>query len=202
MGIETLPLTARPAMTKPSNRQWSRHWRWILLLAPAAAAMWWGHRSVSSESLPNDLSETHSRLTGVSALGRLSPEGEVIAVAPPTPTGLVAETRVERLMVSVGDEVKVGQVVAILDTNRSRTAIVLEAKAKVEVARAKLAQVQAGPKSEEVRVQEAVVRRLEAGLAASKEEFERANSLVAVRAIATEEHGARRSKFEQARRRG
>jgi HlyD family secretion protein len=129
----------------------------------------------------------------------LSPSGEVVSVAPPTPVGAIAAPRVDQLLVAVGDAIKAGQVVAILDTQRSRAAAVLEAKAKVEVAKAKLAQVRAGPKPHDVRAQEAVIRRSEADLVSGQEDFDRANRLVALKAIAREEYTSRRSKFEQAR---
>jgi len=129
----------------------------------------------------------------------LAPEGEVIGVAPPTLTGALVGARVDQLLVAVGDEVKAGQIVAVLDTKQSRAATVLEAKAKVEVAKAKLAQVQEGPKPEDVRTQEAVIRRSEADLLAVQEDFERGSRLVGPGAMAREEYSTRRSKFEQAR---
>ena len=87
---------------------------------------------------------------------------------------------------------------AILATQRSRAAAVLEAKAKVGVAKAKLAQVKAGPKLQDVRAQEAVIRRSEADLGSAQEDFERTNRLVASRAVAREEFTTRRSRLEQA----
>jgi HlyD family secretion protein len=102
-------------------------------------------------------------------------------------------------LVRVGDEVEAGQIVAILDTQRSRAATVIEAKAKVEVAKAKLAQVQAGPKRHEVSAQEAVIRRLEADLMAAQEEFERTGRLIHAKAVSREEYTLSRQKFAQAR---
>ena len=67
-------------------------------------------------------SQTAGLPARVSALGRLAPESEVIAVAPPTPTGAMSGARVERLLVAVGDHVAAGQTVAILDTYRGRAA--------------------------------------------------------------------------------
>jgi HlyD family secretion protein len=131
-------------------------------------------------------------------LGRLAPEGEVVSVAPPTSAGTVAASRVDELLVAVGDEVKAGQVVAILHTRRSRLAAVLEAKAKVEVARAKLAQVRAGSKIEDVRVQAAVIRRSEVDLVAAREDFDRVDRLAARNAASKEEHSSSRHKLEQA----
>jgi HlyD family secretion protein len=114
-------------------------------------------------------------------------------------TGALAGARVDQLLVTVGDEVKAGQIVAILDTQRSRAATVLEAKAKVEVAKAKLAQVQAGPKPEEVKAQETVIRRSEADLLAAQEELERRQRLITTNAVSREEYTSSRQRFEQAR---
>jgi HlyD family secretion protein len=114
-------------------------------------------------------------------------------------TGALAGARVDQLVVAVGDEVKAGQIVAILDTRRSRAAAVLEATAKVAVAKAKLAQVLAGPKTEEVRAQEAVIRRSEAELLAAQEEFERRKGLIHSDAVSREDYTSSRHKFEQAR---
>src|SRR5271165_1648026 len=96
---------------------------------------------------------------GVSALGRLAPQGEVIKVAPVSGAD---GGRVDKLLVDVGNRVQAGQVVAILDPYRRREAAVMQAQAQVGVAQAKLAQVLAGPKPEDVQAQEALVSRSEA----------------------------------------
>ena len=122
----------------------------------------------------------------------------MVAVAPPTLIGASAGTRVDRILVRVGDEVEAGQIIAILDTQRSRAATVLEANAKVEVARAKLAQVQAGPKRHEVSAQEAVIRRSEADLMAARDAFERTERLIHAKAVSREEYTSSRQRFAQA----
>jgi HlyD family secretion protein len=147
---------------------------------------------------PEPTPEPRSLPASVSALGRIAPSGEVIAVAPPTPTTTREGGRVDQLLVQVGDHVEAGQIVAVLDTRDRRAAMVNEAEAKVEVAKAKVAQVQAGAKPEEVRAQGAVIRRSEADLVAAQEDFERARSLIQANAISREEHSSRRLKFEQA----
>jgi HlyD family secretion protein len=194
----TLPLTARHRVGEP--RFQSRRWFWLALILLIAVGGFWG----ALYALPLDPSrpsafERRSLPARVSALGRLAPEGEVVAVAPPTLIGASAGTRVDQLLVTVGDEVKAGQIVAILDTQRSRAATVLEAKAKVEVAKAKLAQVQAGPKHHEVSAQQAVIRRSEADLTAAQEEFERTERLIHAKAVSREEYTVSRQKFAQVR---
>jgi HlyD family secretion protein len=85
-----------------------------------------------------------------------------------------------------------------MDTRRSRAAALLEGRAKVRVAKAKLEALLAGPKLEEVRVQQAVIRRSEAELLATSEEFERTTRLISKSAASKEEHTAARQKLEQA----
>jgi HlyD family secretion protein len=197
MANTTLPLTAHPRVRKP--RLQSRRWFWLALLLPIAVGGYGG--ALYTPSLHPSQPSTPVRRSlpaRVSALGRLAPEGEVVAVAPPTLIGASAGTRVDQVLVTVGDEVKAGQIVAILDTQRSRAATVLEAKAKVEVAKAKLAQVQAGPKRHEVSAQQAVIRRSEADLLAAHEEFERTQRLSHSKAVSREEYTLSRQKHAQA----
>jgi HlyD family secretion protein len=100
----------------------------------------------------------------------------VIAVAPPTPTGALSGARVDRLLVKVGDEVKAGQVVAILDSQRGRAAALRQAQATVAVAKAKVALIKAG-----------------------QEDHERGRRLVRGNALSREDYSARLSKYEQSR---
>src|SRR6266850_1070583 len=195
MANTTLQLNAPSTSANPKRRRWRL--LWITLLLPVAAfGLWRGLRAFSGDPSQSPGSEPRSLPARISALGRVAPEGEVVLIAPPIQTGALAGARVEQLLVDVGDELKAGQVVAILDTNRSRAAAVLEAKAKVEVAKAKLAQVNYGPKPEEVRSQEAAIRRSEADRVAAQEDFERGSRLILNNSIAREEYTARRSRFE------
>jgi HlyD family secretion protein len=196
MANATLPNTARPFVAKP--RRQGRRWLWIgLLVVVAAAGVWGGTRWFYPS--PEPTLEPRAIAASVGALGRLAPAGEVIAVAPPTPTTTREGGRVAQLLVEVGDSVKVGQIVAILDTRDRRAAIVDEAQAKVEVARAKVTQVQAGAKPAEIKAQEAVINRSAADLVAAQEDYERANHLIVRNAIAKAEHSSHRLKFEQAK---
>jgi HlyD family secretion protein len=132
----------------------------------------------------------------VSALGRLAPEGEVIALA----AGSAADgSRVDRLLVEVGAHLAAGQLVAVLDAYPRREAAVREAAAKVEVARAKLAQVQAGPKPEDVSAQEALIGRYHAELRAAERDLGRASLLMKKAAIPAQDYDDQNLKYEQAR---
>ena len=133
---------------------------------------------------------------GVSASGRLAPEGEVIAVAPGSATD---GGRVDRLLVAVGDRVQAGQVVAVLDTYRRRLAAVREAHAEVAVAQTKLAQVQAGPKAEDVRAHEAHIGRCQAELQAAERDLGRSALLLKKAAGSRQDFDDQNLKYQQAR---
>jgi len=110
-------------------------------------------------------SETPSPLPNppaqVTALGRLEPASEIIKLAAPLALDgdRVAELRVKR-----GDQVQVGQVIAILDSAQRLQAALKQAQAEVKVAQAQLAQVKAGAKTGEIQAQEANIIRVNAEL--------------------------------------
>ena len=201
METATLADTARPTQssstsTKPRRRQRRLLWIGLWLLIAAAGiggAQHWLYPP------PEPPPEPRSLPPRVSALGRLAPESEVISVAPPTPTGAMSGARVDELMVAVGDYVKAGQVVAVLDTYRGRAVALRQSQAMIAVSRAKVALIRAGPKLEDVKAQEAAIRRAEADLVSAQEDYERASRLVGSNAIAREDYSARRSKYEQSR---
>lgn len=80
-------------------------------------------------------------LTAVSALGRLEPQGEVISLAAPSS---VQGARVDQIMVAEGDEVRQGQVIAVLDSRQRLEAALAQAEAGVRVAEANLNKTTAG----------------------------------------------------------
>lgn len=95
----------------------------------------------------------------VTALGRLSPKGEVIKVAAPSQSD---SGKIEQLRVEEGDFVREGQVIAILD-NRDRLKASLEqAEKEVKFQLAELTKVKAGAKGGEIAAQQAEIARLEA----------------------------------------
>lgn len=92
----------------------------------------------------------------VTSLGRLEPRGDVIQLSASTS---VQTVRVTQLLVSEGDKIRTGQVVAILD-NRDRLQAALEkAKQEVKVTQANLAKVRAGAKQGEIAAQQATIAR-------------------------------------------
>ena len=95
----------------------------------------------------------------VTALGRIEPEGEVIKLS----AAISGEgSRVEKILVQEGDMVKTGQVIAILDNSDRLQAELTEAKAEVNIIKAKIAQIQAGAKPGEITAQKAIIDRLAA----------------------------------------
>ncbi|HCF30621.1 MAG TPA: HlyD family secretion protein, partial [Cyanobacteria bacterium UBA11049] len=97
----------------------------------------------------------------VTALGRIEPQGEVTQLsAPSSQTGV----RVEKVLVKKGENIKPGQVVALLEGYARSQAALQQAQDKVRIAQAKLAQVKAGAKTGDINAQEAGVARLETQL--------------------------------------
>jgi len=166
-----------------------------LLLVPAAGL----YVALGSPGLypsPKPPVEPRALPIGVSASGRLAPQGEVIAVAP----GSGADGgRIDRLLVAVGDRVHAGQVVAVLDTYGRRLAAVREARAGVVVSQTKVAQVQAGAKAEDVRAQEMLIRRYRAELQAAERDLGRSSLLLKKAACSRQEFDEYNLKYEQAR---
>ncbi len=97
----------------------------------------------------------------ISALGRLEPVSEVVNVSVP---GFLSNDRVAELKVKLGDKVKKGDVIALLDSHKRMAALRDRALRQVEVARARLRQVKAGAKLGEIQAQEAEILRLKAQL--------------------------------------
>jgi HlyD family secretion protein len=141
------------------------------------------------------------------SLGRLVPKGEVIRLSAPTSA---QENRIERLLIDEGDRVQAGQVVAILDAQSRLQADLAEAQAQVDIARAKLAVVQAGAKQGErlaqeseiarlkadwegnIAAQEAKIARLQAELANAQTDYERNQALFQEGAISASQRDSSR----------
>ncbi len=117
----------------------------------------------SPESQPSEVSTSiqQPEIKAISALGRLEPLGEVINLAsPPTQGG----AKLQQLLVQEGDQVKVGQTLAILDNIDSKKAAFKAAQKEVNVAQANLEIIKAGAKRGEIEAQEATIQQLEAEL--------------------------------------
>ncbi|HLO86048.1 MAG TPA: biotin/lipoyl-binding protein, partial [Nostocaceae cyanobacterium] len=95
----------------------------------------------------------------VSALGRIEPEAKVISIAGPL---TLDGDRIKEILVKESDQVRSGQLLAVLDSVDRLENSVQEAETQVGIARAKLRQVQAGAKSGDIRAQQATVQRIQA----------------------------------------
>jgi HlyD family secretion protein len=98
-------------------------------------------------------------LQSVTALGHLEPISEIISVAAASSTD---GSRIEELRVKEGDQVKQGDVIAVLNSQRRLQATLTQAQSQVRVAQAKLGQVKSGAKSGEIDAQRSEIARLEA----------------------------------------
>ncbi|MBD2138883.1 ABC exporter membrane fusion protein [Anabaena sp. FACHB-1237] len=97
----------------------------------------------------------------VTALGRLQPQDKITYLSAPNSINGV---RVEKLLVTEGDPVKTGQILAYLENyNRSQAAIE-QAFDKLLVAKAKLAQIKAGAKTGDINAQKANMTQLQSQL--------------------------------------
>jgi HlyD family secretion protein len=101
-------------------------------------------------------------IEAVTALGRLEPLGEVIKVS--APSSQLGSSTIERLMVKEGDQVKIGQPIAILDSRQRLEAALAKAQEDVKVAAANLAKTKAGAKQGEIAAQKAEISRWESQL--------------------------------------
>jgi HlyD family secretion protein len=140
------------------------------------------------------------RITTINALGRLEPQGEVINVSAASQS--MGGSQVIELRVKEGDRVQAGQILAVLDSRDRLQASLQEAEQQVQVARSRLADIQAGAKrgevtaaqaeirnlaaqrSGELKTQQAAIARLRAELQSAETELQRNQTLATAGAIA------------------
>jgi HlyD family secretion protein len=113
----------------------------------------WQSQTTGRNSSPT-LPERRVELNAVAALGHLEPQGEVIRLSASAST---TGARVDQLFVKQGDNVQVGQAIAILDSHDNLEAALMKAQKQVSVAKARLEQVKAGAKKGEIQAQKAKV---------------------------------------------
>jgi HlyD family secretion protein len=145
-------------------------WKIILAVSIAFAAGLASFYSFSQLKTPSnpqikssatDAPKTTPVKVAVTALGRLQPEGKITYLSAPNSINGV---RVEKLLVTEGEEVKVGQTLAYLEDYARSKAAIKQAFDKLLVAKSKLAQVQAGAKSGDINAQKASITRLDSQL--------------------------------------
>lgn len=139
------------------------YWRWMLLGTVAIVGTGVGAVYFTQSQAQTPLQTAAAiQPVKVSALGRLEPQGTVINIAEPSGQG--GAYRVDQLLVKVGDRVKAGQVIAVLDNRDRLQAELREAQEQVRVAEAGLSQVKAGAQFGEIAAQQATIARLAAQL--------------------------------------
>ena len=150
-------LNALTHQTKIVGRRW-----WLSvsvgILAVMGVVAW---RGIQSAQLQAEQAEQVAlpEIITVTALGHLEPEGEIIQLTAPTSA---QESRVQELLIDEGDQVEQGQVIAVLDNRDLMQAALQKAEQEVQIARAQLAQVQAGAQTGDLQAQRAEIARLEA----------------------------------------
>ena len=102
----------------------------------------------------------------VTALGRLEPETEVIKLSAPL---ALDGDRISELLVKESDNVKMGQVIAILQSRDLLKNALIQSQKQVKVAQAKLQQIKAGAKSGEIAAQQAILERIKAQYVGDKQ---------------------------------
>ena len=128
----------------------------VVGLACAGYSVW---QSRSSPITSQNTVVSPPKISTVTALGRLEPQGEVIKLSAPSSGN---GNRVDQLLVQAGDHVRAGQVIAILDSRERLQAAYEQAQEEVSLARASLAITQAGAKQGELEAQRAEIARLAA----------------------------------------
>ena len=141
----------------PAQQPKARNWKWFAVggAAIAAVALTLGtliYLIRSPTSGVDIATSTSAAPPGVSALGFIEPQGEVIQLSAPA---FMEGARIDKLLVRQGDPVKKGSIVAILDSRDRLQATLDQARTSVTIAEAKLAQVKAGAKAGDINAQNA-----------------------------------------------
>jgi len=173
----------------------------LLVLAPLLL-MWWEGRTpertssayaAGPGSSPDLRPGGGSRRAGngaVAALGHIEPQDGVLLVTADYFEG--HPQRVRELNVKQGDQVRAGQLLAVLDGKEQIEKAVQLAEARVDLARVKLAQVKAGASQSDIAAQVAEVNQLQASLDNARAEYQRYEQLHEKTDVSTAELDARK----------
>ncbi|MBW4613310.1 MAG: ABC exporter membrane fusion protein [Desmonostoc vinosum HA7617-LM4] len=186
----------------PSNLRWLVALGITCTIAIGAGVLYLTRATVATKRPAVVPQITQSATPKVNALGRLEPADDVIKVSAPTNPSFGSGSRVVKLLVKQGSQVKSQQVIAILDNRDRLQASLIEAQKQVQVAQSRLAQVKAGAKFGElvaiqanvknlqaeldgdIQTQQATIARLNAELQNAETEFRRNQALYKEGAIA------------------
>jgi HlyD family secretion protein len=115
----------------------------------------------SNETSSPTSSEIPITVNAVAAEGYLEPQGEVIHLSAPD-SAQTPNPRIEKLLVKIGDRLKEGQIIAILDSRDRLEAALTKAQKQVLVAQAHLAKVKVGAKQGEIDAERARIEKIKA----------------------------------------
>ncbi|MGV2334377.1 MAG UNVERIFIED_CONTAM: HlyD family efflux transporter periplasmic adaptor subunit [Planctomycetaceae bacterium] len=130
----------------------------------------------------------------VHALGRLEPASRILELSPES--GNEGAT-IRELLVQEGDDVESGAVLAVLDNFVRREASVAEARAALDAARARLAQVKAGAKAGDIAAQEAAVALTRQQSTVVSKELDRARELHQRKALSDDDLDAKQWELDR-----
>ena len=125
-----------------------------------------------------------SKVRTVGALGRLEPQSRIRRISPWSDAHASV---IALLHVTTGESVVAGQLLATLDSHNRLSADVAVAAANLQTARAKLERIIAGVDPRTVEARRVECQAAESRLKMLRGELERANKLIASRAISTQE---------------
>lgn len=162
----------------------------------AIGGLIWRNRTASETSQRNVLIPALNvkQRTHVHALGRLEPAGTVLQLS--ARSGNEGAT-VEKLFVKEGDDVREGDVLAVLDNHSRREAACREADARRDAAQARLKQIEAGAKTGEIEAQKAAVRLIQEQSRVAERELTRARDLLERKAIAREQADEKQWEYDR-----
>ena len=145
-----------PKSSKPLHKKLSLYLVGIALILGGVSVYQLREATVEQPEAPI---ATVPKITTVTALGRLEPQGEIVQISV---SAAANGDRLEELLIKAGDEINQGDIIAILDSRDRLEAALNQAQEQVGVAQANLAQVKAGAKTGEIQAQQAAIARLEA----------------------------------------
>ena len=164
-------------MPAPTRSRWSpaRRSMAVVLGSAVLIAVSCRTQEPAALSIPDPRTAARAPSGGIGALGRIEPGDGIVRIAARSLSGQASI--VARVLVGEGDAVRAGQPLAELDSRSQLQAAADQAAARVEVARRRLAQVQAGARPSDIAAQMAEVERLQAELAQAEQEHQRFASL-------------------------
>lgn len=144
---------------KLSSIKWLIIWASILTSLIAIYGVWryqFHSQIIATESIIVD-----EPIRAIASIGYIEPQGEVIKLSAPA---FQEGTRVEKLLVAEGDNVKKGDIIAILDNHQRLSTKVKQAQAELQLAQSNLEKVKQGAKQGDIEAQKFRFQGLEAEL--------------------------------------